>query len=98
VLLGKSTLLNILSASTRPAGIVKVVGWRPVVHVGLPAVRYRRTVGFIWSNPQLLPYLSAVDNVARPCGSPVTAAVPPPGPRNCSTSSASGLPAGGRPR
>jgi ABC-type lipoprotein export system ATPase subunit len=67
---GKSTLLNVLSGLDAPtAGRARVGSWDLLAMSPADRLVYRRTeVGFIWqqTSRNLLPYLSAVDNVAMP--------------------------------
>ncbi|MEM9035255.1 MAG: ABC transporter ATP-binding protein [Actinomycetota bacterium] len=67
---GKSTLLNVLGGLDRPtAGRAEVGGVELTATTERELHRYRRsTVGFVWqqSSRNLLPYLTAVDNVALP--------------------------------
>lgn len=67
---GKSTLLNILGGLDRPsAGSVSVGPWDLLKITEDQLVEYKRdTVGFIWQNNgrNLLPYLSALENVEMP--------------------------------
>ncbi|NIK75833.1 ABC-type lipoprotein export system ATPase subunit [Paenibacillus castaneae] len=67
---GKSTLLNTLGGLDRPsAGQVKVGPWDLLKISEEDLVSYKReTVGFIWQNNarNLLPYLSALENVEMP--------------------------------
>nr|WP_285891130.1 ATP-binding cassette domain-containing protein [Paenibacillus pasadenensis] len=67
---GKSTLLNILGGLDRPsAGSVHVGPWDLLKITDEQLVKYKReTVGFIWQNNarNLLPYLSALENVEMP--------------------------------
>jgi ABC-type lipoprotein export system ATPase subunit len=67
---GKSTLLNILSGLDEPtAGVARVAGQDLLGMSARRRLRYRRrTVGFVWQQTgrNLLPYLSAVENVALP--------------------------------
>ncbi|HHW83708.1 MAG TPA: ABC transporter ATP-binding protein, partial [Actinomycetales bacterium] len=67
---GKSTLLNILSGHDKPTGGRAVVAGHDLTYMGARArVEYQRnTVGFVWQSTarNLLPYLSAVDNVMVP--------------------------------
>ena len=69
---GKSTLLNILSGLDTPtAGVARVGGYDLLTMKGRDRLKYRReTVGFIWQQTarNLLPYLSATDNVTLPMG------------------------------
>ena len=67
---GKSTLLNVLSGLDVPtAGRARVGTWDLLTMTPAERLMYRRSeVGFIWQQTarNLLPYLSAVDNVALP--------------------------------
>ena len=67
---GKSTLLNVLSGLDIPtAGRARVGSWDLLKMTTAERLVYRRSeVGFIWQQTarNLLPYLSAVDNVALP--------------------------------
>ena len=67
---GKSTLLNILSGLDVPtAGIARVAGYDLLGLGTRRRLHYRRhTVGFVWqqTSRNLLPYLTAVENVALP--------------------------------
>lgn len=67
---GKSTLLTILSGLDKPtAGKASVAGHDLLTLSGRRRVAYqRRTVGFVWQETarNLLPYLSAAENVALP--------------------------------
>ncbi len=67
---GKSTLLNILGGLDRPsAGQVRVGDWNLLKISDQQLVDYKRdTVGFIWQNNarNLLPYLTALENVEMP--------------------------------
>lgn len=67
---GKSTLLNILSGLDTPtAGIARVAGHDMLAMKGKERVAYQRhTVGFVWqqTSRNLLPYLTAAENVAMP--------------------------------
>jgi ABC-type lipoprotein export system ATPase subunit len=67
---GKSTLLNVLSGLDVPtAGRARVGAWDLLAMTPADRLVYRRSeVGFIWQQTarNLLPYLSAIDNVALP--------------------------------
>lgn len=67
---GKSTLLNILGGLDKPsAGRARVAEFDLVALTEAERTAYRRsTIGFVWQQTtrNLLPYLSAVDNVALP--------------------------------
>jgi len=67
---GKSTLLNILSGLDIPTAGEARVGDHDLLAMGAAErLRFRRrTVGFVWQQTgrNLLPYLSAVDNVTLP--------------------------------
>lgn len=65
---GKSTLLNIIGGLDTPtAGHVEVAGLDLTAQASLESYR-ATTVGFVWQQTgrNLLPYLSAIDNVALP--------------------------------
>ncbi|MBT8202443.1 MAG: ABC transporter ATP-binding protein [Acidimicrobiia bacterium] len=67
---GKSTLLNILGGLDKPsAGKARVGDFDLIAMTDADRTAYRRnTIGFVWQQTarNLLPYLSAVDNVAMP--------------------------------
>jgi ABC-type lipoprotein export system ATPase subunit len=67
---GKSTLLNILSGLDEPtAGMCRVAGHDLMAMTAKRRLHYRRyTVGFVWQQTgrNLLPYLTAAENVALP--------------------------------
>jgi len=67
---GKSTLLNILSGLDSPSAGRAVVAGHDLLAMGRRERRHYRlqTCGFVWqrSGDNLLPYLSAADNVALP--------------------------------
>jgi len=67
---GKTTLLNILSGLDRPSAGQVRVGDRDLLDISdRELVEYRRTeVGFVWQSTgrNLLPYLTAKENVALP--------------------------------
>jgi putative ABC transport system ATP-binding protein len=65
---GKSTLLNLLGCLDTPTGGEYLLGGEPVASLGrdeLAEVRNRR-VGFIFQNFNLLPQLTALENVEMP--------------------------------
>ncbi|MEU1602705.1 ABC transporter ATP-binding protein [Micromonospora matsumotoense] len=64
---GKSTLLHIVGGFEKPsAGRIKV-GTREITSLrGEELVRHRRAVGFVFQRFNLLPALSAIDNVMMP--------------------------------
>ncbi len=65
---GKSTLLNLLGCLDTPSGGQYLLGGEPVATLGrdqLAEVRNRR-VGFIFQNFNLLPQLTALENVEMP--------------------------------
>jgi putative ABC transport system ATP-binding protein len=64
---GKSTLLHLIGALERPDAGTIVVGGTDVtaLHGGALAA-YRRTVGFVFQRYNLLPALTALDNVIAP--------------------------------
>lgn len=64
---GKSTLLHIIGAIERPdAGTVVVAGTDVTALRGAALAAYRRTVGFVFQRYNLLPALTALDNVIAP--------------------------------
>jgi putative ABC transport system ATP-binding protein len=64
---GKSTLLNVLGALDRPdSGRVVVHGRDLGTLSRRELARYRRTVGFVFQRFNLLPALTALDNVLAP--------------------------------
>ena len=69
---GKSTMLNILSGLDVPtAGIARVAGFDLLTMNARRRLRYRRKVaGFVWQQTgrNLLPYLTARENVELPMG------------------------------
>lgn len=64
---GKSTLLHLIGALERPDAGTIIVGGTDVtaLHGGALAA-YRRTVGFVFQRYNLLPALTALDNVIAP--------------------------------
>jgi putative ABC transport system ATP-binding protein len=69
---GKSTLLSILAGADTPtAGTVRVAGWDLTRMSGTERVAYRRgVVGLVQqqASRNLIPYLTAIDNVLVPLG------------------------------
>jgi putative ABC transport system ATP-binding protein len=65
---GKTTLLNLLAGLDRPTSGEVVVADVPVVRLGADAatVFRRRTIGFVFQFFNLLPTMSAADNVMLP--------------------------------
>jgi len=64
---GKSTLLHLIGAMERPdSGTIVVGGSEVTVLRGRPLADYRRTVGFVFQRYNLLPALTALDNVIAP--------------------------------
>ena len=64
---GKSTVLHIIGAIERPdAGTVVVDGSEVTALRGSALAAYRRTVGFVFQRYNLLPALTALDNVIAP--------------------------------
>ena len=65
---GKSTLLNLIGALDRPDSGELTVGGMSVVHLnGSREAAYRREkVGFVFQQFNLLPQLSAIENVTLP--------------------------------
>jgi cell division transport system ATP-binding protein len=64
---GKTTLLRLLNMSLRPTrGAVTIQGLESASLPRSAISRLRRQIGFIFQTPQLLPHLSAFDNVALP--------------------------------
>jgi putative ABC transport system ATP-binding protein len=64
---GKSTLLNVLGALDRPDGGRVIVHGRDLGALSRRALaEYRRTVGFVFQRFNLLPALTALDNVLAP--------------------------------
>jgi putative ABC transport system ATP-binding protein len=64
---GKSTLLNIIGGLDRPKGTVKVAGrdTATLTESQFAALRHD-TIGFIFQSYNLIPFLSAVENVELP--------------------------------
>src|ERR1035441_5825984 len=64
---GKSTLLHIIGAIEHPDSGTAVVDGTDVTALrGAPLAAYRRTVGFVFQRYNLLPALTALDNVIAP--------------------------------
>ena len=64
---GKSTLLHLIGAIERPDSGTIVVGGTDVTALrGGALAAYRRTVGFVFQRYNLLPALTALDNVIAP--------------------------------
>jgi putative ABC transport system ATP-binding protein len=64
---GKSTLLHLIGAMERPDSGSIVTGGTDVTRLrGTRLAAYRRTVGFVFQRYNLLPALSALDNVIAP--------------------------------
>ncbi len=64
---GKSTLLHLIGAIDRPdAGTITVDSTTVTALKARPLAQYRRTVGFVFQRYNLLPALSALDNVLAP--------------------------------
>jgi putative ABC transport system ATP-binding protein len=64
---GKSTLLHLIGAIERPdSGTIVSAGVEVTALRGRPLAAYRRTVGFVFQRYNLLPALTALDNVIAP--------------------------------
>ncbi|MBD3163345.1 MAG: ATP-binding cassette domain-containing protein [Candidatus Eisenbacteria bacterium] len=65
---GKSTLLSLAGALDQPTdGTVRVQGWDlSTLSAGARAALRRRTIGFVFQDLNLLPGLTALENVALP--------------------------------
>jgi putative ABC transport system ATP-binding protein len=64
---GKSTLLHLIGAIERPdAGTILAAGTEVTALRGGALAAYRRTVGFVFQRYNLLPALTALDNVIGP--------------------------------
>jgi len=64
---GKSTLLHLIGALERPdSGTIIASGTDVTALRGAPLAAYRRTVGFVFQRYNLLPALTALDNVIAP--------------------------------
>jgi predicted ABC-type transport system involved in lysophospholipase L1 biosynthesis ATPase subunit len=70
---GKSTLLNMLGGWTNLSRYGNVDGLNLAKFNDRDLIQYKReTVGFVWQNNarNLIPYLSAAENIELPCGLP----------------------------
>jgi putative ABC transport system ATP-binding protein len=64
---GKSTMLHLIGALERPdSGVITVNGTEVTALRGAALADYRRTVGFVFQRYNLLPGLTALDNVIAP--------------------------------
>jgi ABC-type lipoprotein export system ATPase subunit len=64
---GKSTLLHMIGAIERPdSGVIICNGTEVTALRGAAQADYRRTVGFVFQRYNLLPALTALDNVIAP--------------------------------
>jgi len=64
---GKSTMLNMIGAIERPdSGVIVSNGIEVTALRGAAQAGYRRTVGFVFQRYNLLPGLTALDNVVAP--------------------------------
>ena len=64
---GKSTLLHMIGAIERPdSGVITVNGTEVTALRGAAQADYRRTVGFVFQRYNLLPALTALDNIIAP--------------------------------
>jgi len=64
---GKSTMLHLIGAIERPdSGVITVNGTEVTALRGAAQADYRRTVGFVFQRYNLLPGLTALDNVIAP--------------------------------
>jgi putative ABC transport system ATP-binding protein len=64
---GKSTLLHLIGAIERPdSGSILAAGMDVTALRGAALAAYRRTVGFVFQRYNLLPALTALDNVITP--------------------------------
>ncbi len=64
---GKSTMLHLIGAIERPdSGVITVNGTEVTALRGAALADYRRTVGFVFQRYNLLPGLTALDNVIAP--------------------------------
>jgi len=64
---GKSTMLHLIGAIERPdSGVITVSGTEVTALRGAALADYRRTVGFVFQRYNLLPGLTALDNVIAP--------------------------------
>ena len=64
---GKSTMLHLIGAIERPdSGVITVNGTEVTALRGGALADYRRTVGFVFQRYNLLPGLTALDNIIAP--------------------------------
>lgn len=64
---GKSTLLRLVAGlDAADSGVVQVDGVDPAVHLARARQDVRAPVGFVFQDAQLLPWRTALDNVALP--------------------------------
>lgn len=64
---GKSTMLHMIGAIERPdSGVIIANGTQVTAQRGAAQADYRRTVGFVFQRYNLLPGLTALDNVIAP--------------------------------
>jgi|SRR5580693_7567045 putative ABC transport system ATP-binding protein len=64
---GKSTMLHLTGAIERPdSGVITVNGTEVTALRGAALADYRRTVGFVFQRYNLLPGLTALDNIIAP--------------------------------
>jgi putative ABC transport system ATP-binding protein len=64
---GKSTMLHMIGAIERPdSGVITVNGTEVTALRGAAQADYRRTVGFVFQRYNLLPGLTALDNIIAP--------------------------------
>ncbi len=64
---GKSTMLHLIGAIERPdSGVITVNGTEVTALRGAALADYRRTVGFVFQRYNLLPGLTALDNIIAP--------------------------------
>ena len=64
---GKSTMLHLIGAIERPdSGVITINGTEVTALRGAALADYRRTVGFVFQRYNLLPGLTALDNIIAP--------------------------------